>query len=140
MGRLLGIDYGTKRLGFAVSDEEHILATPLTVVEVTGAADAVGAAARIASEQEVERIVVGMPYNMDGSVGPAAQAAKAFIDRLASHTGLPVDDFDERLTTSLVERSLIETDTSRKQRRNVRDKLAAQVILQGYLDRGSSEF
>jgi putative Holliday junction resolvase len=134
VGHILGVDYGTKRLGFAISDEAHIIATPHSVARVTSLNDAVAAAARLCAEQDVEMAVVGMPYNMDGSIGPAAEAARKFMDRLKDKTGLPVEPFDERLTTSMVERALVESDAGRATRREVRDKLAAQVILQGYLD------
>ncbi len=132
--RIVGIDYGTRRLGFAVSDPTGIIATPLRVVEVSSCDEAVSSSAEVCSEQQASQIVVGMPFNMDGSRGPAAEAVESFIAELAKRTGLDVAAFDERLTTAMVERSLLAADASRAKRRKVRDKLAAQVILQGYLD------
>jgi putative Holliday junction resolvase len=134
MGRILGIDYGTRRIGMAVSDEAGMLATPLCTAEVRSAPEAVAAVCRVAKEKAAVRIVVGLPLNMDGTKGPMAQEAEAFAQRLAERSGLPVDLSDERLSSGLVERTLLEADLSRGRRKEVRDKLAAQVILQGYLD------
>lgn len=134
--RILGIDYGTRRFGFAISDEVGIIATPLCVVEVEGDSDAVSAVKRLCDEQGAGRIVIGLPINMDGSIGPAAKAVEAFVELLAKEIGIPIDTWDERLTTSLVERMLIDADMSRAKRKGVRDKLAAQAILQSYLDSG----
>jgi len=134
MARVLGVDYGEKRIGLAVSDPEGLIATPLGVQDVTGRKDAVDAVGRAAGETGAERIVVGLPLNMDGSAGPMAEKVQVFAERLRTRTGLPVDTWDERLSTRLVERTLIEADVSRRKRKGLRDKLAAGVILQGYLD------
>jgi len=134
MGRILGIDYGTRRMGIAISDATAMLSTPVSVEQVRTMEDAVAIACRIARERGVEKIVVGVPINMDGTKGPMALEALKFIDLLGSASGLPVMTTDERLSTSLVERMLVDADVSRGRRKEVRDKLAAQVILQGYLD------
>lgn len=134
MGRILGIDYGTKRMGIAISDASAMLATPVSVEAVRSMDEAVAAACRIARERGVVKMVVGIPVNMNGTNGPMALEAMQFIEKLRSVGGVPVDTTDERLSTSLVERMLVDADVSRGRRKEVRDKLAAQVILQGYLD------
>lgn len=134
MGRILGIDYGTKRMGIAISDAMAMLSTPVSVEQVHSMNEAVAMACRIARERGVVKIVVGVPINMNGTNGPMALEALEFIEKLKVSSGLPVDTTDERLSTSLVERMLVGADVSRGRRKEVRDKLAAQVILQGYLD------
>ena len=134
MGRILGIDYGTRRVGIAISDPTAMLATPLSVETVRSMEETVAVVTRIAREREIVRIVVGMPINMNGTMGAMALEAERFVELLRTASGLPVDVTDERLSTSLVERVLLDADLSRGRRKEVRDKLAAQVILQGYLD------
>jgi putative Holliday junction resolvase len=134
MGRVLGIDYGTKRLGFALSDETAMLAMPLRVTTVRSLAEAIAVVCRTAIEKEVVKIVVGFPMNMDNTKGPMAEEVERFVKELAGKCGLPVEVWDERMSTGLVERMLLQADVSRSRRKEVRDKLAAQVILQGYLD------
>lgn len=133
-GRILGVDYGTKRVGIAISDPMGMLATPLSVETVQSVNEAITAVCRIARDRGVVKIVVGIPINMNGSSGPMALEAGKFVELLRTASGLPVDITDERLSTSLVERMLLDADVSRGRRKQVRDKLAAQVILQGYLD------
>ena len=135
MPRLLGVDYGTKRIGFAVSDPFGEYAMPLRVVDVHGESDAVQQVCRVAAETEVDGVVVGLPLNMNGTHGPMAEKVVAFAKQVAAKLNLPVHTTDERLSTSSVERSLIAADLSREKRKGLRDKLAAQIILQGYLDR-----
>ncbi|MEI8122517.1 MAG: Holliday junction resolvase RuvX [bacterium] len=134
MGRILGIDYGTRRVGVAISDPTAMLSTPLSVEAVRSMEEAVAVVTRIARDREVVKIVVGMPINMDGTMGAMALESGKFVELLKAASGLPVDITDERLSTSLVERMLVSADVSRSRRKEVRDKLAAQVILQGYLD------
>ena len=134
MGRILGIDYGTRRVGVAISDPTAMLATPLSVESVRSMEEAVAVVARIARDRGVVKIVVGMPINMDGTMGAIAKESEKYVELLKVASGLPVDTTDERLSTSLVERMLVSADVSRGRRKEVRDKLAAQVILQGYLD------
>ena len=139
MSRILGIDYGTKRVGIAISDAMEMIATPVSVETVRSMDEALAMVSRIAKERGVSKIVVGLPINMDGTLGPMALEAQTFAERLRESSGLPVESTDERLSTSLVERMLVSADVSRGRRKEVRDKLAAQVILQGYLDAHSSE-
>ncbi len=136
MARILGVDYGERRVGFAVSDPTGCLSTPLMTVTVASVEEAVDAVRQALRRAAAERVVVGMPLNMNGSKGPAAEAVEHFAERIRAALGVPVEFWDERLSTGLVERMLVEeANLSRGRRRAVRDKLAAQVILQGYLDR-----
>jgi putative Holliday junction resolvase len=134
MARILGIDYGTERLGFAVSDPTGLLATPVRVVPVRGDRHAADTVVDVVAETESEAVVVGLPVNMDGTHGKMAKAATAFADRLSERLGIPVAVWDERLTTRMAERVLLDADLSRAKRKKVRDKLAARIMLQGYLD------
>jgi len=133
--RILGIDYGEKRIGLAVSDPMGIFAQPLEAVEVAG--DLSAAAERIndiAREYEATEIILGLPRNMDDTLGPKAEEALGFKEILIEKTGLPVITWDERLTTRQAERHLRETGWSRRRRAKRVDMVAAQIILQGYLD------
>ncbi len=132
--RILGVDTGTVRIGLAVSDPLGIFAQPLSWVSGKDRARAVDEIAQIAKEREVERIVVGMPRNMDGTLGPKADEARAFMAILAEKTGLPVDEWDERLSSAAAHRSLRESQMSRRKRMERVDAVAAQMILQAYLD------
>lgn len=135
MGRILGIDFGHRRVGIAVSDTGHEFARPLCMLDGTGRDRLQRELQKICEEQEVEKIIVGLPLNMDGSTGEMAREAQVFAAFLAGRLNIPVETLDERLSTALVERMLIEADMSRSRRKDVKDKLAAQVILQSYLDR-----
>ncbi|MBI5685226.1 MAG: Holliday junction resolvase RuvX [Verrucomicrobia bacterium] len=132
--KLLGIDYGQRRIGVAASDETGMLALPLEQVDAEPLARACERIATLARERGVERIVVGMPRNMDGSYGPAAEGVRAFIAVLKKSVSAEVVTWDERLSTAQAERAMLEADYSRKRRRAQRDALAAQLILQNYLD------
>ncbi len=136
-GRVLGVDYGTRRVGFAISDAMGIVATPLFTRDVLSETEAARAVGEVAEEKGAVRVVVGIPLNMDGTKGPMALQVEAFLKRLRDR-GLEVEVWDERLSTGLVERMLVSADVSRARRKEVRDKLAAQVILQGYLDAHST--
>lgn len=137
MGRVLGVDLGTKRIGLALSDPRGITASPLEVLGRSGdrGADHRAIVAR-AREAEAERIVVGLPRSMSGALGPAARGALEEIDelRLVAGSDLPVETVDERLTTVIAQRALIEGNVKRARRKQVVDKVAAAVILQSYLD------
>lgn len=131
--RILAVDYGRVRLGLAVSDEDEVLASPLPALARTR--QDMDAIARIVESYSAGRMVVGLPLSMDGTDGVMAQEARAFAARLSERVGLPVDLFDERWTSSEAERVMIEGDLSRKKRRELRDGLAAVLILQAYLAR-----
>ena len=134
MTRILGIDWGKVRLGLAVSDESALIAQGLASLPRSGEKKDMVAIARYASEWQVREIVLGFPRNMDGTLGESARIVQLFAQRLESALRLPVHLWDERLSTKIAESVLIEAGTSREKRRGVVDKLAAQIILQGYLD------
>lgn len=134
--RILGIDYGRKRLGLALSDEGAVLASPYPVYSrgYSKKRD-LDHLVSLAREHHVKRIVVGLPLNMNGTAGDMVEEVHRFAAEVEQRTGCPVDLFDERLTTSEAERVLVQADVSRKKRKQIRDSLAAVLILQGYLDR-----
>lgn len=134
MGRLLGIDYGERRCGIALSDPSRIIAGALTVLDGLSGKALLREVAALCAEHEVEGVVVGLPLNMDGSRGPMTQAVEAFGESLRRRLGIPVNTWDERLTTRTAEQVLIEGGTSRAKRKQLIDKVAAQVLLQAYLD------
>ena len=138
MKRALGLDVGDKTVGLALSDALGFTAQGLdTLGRKNNEAD-IQAIAAVCREHSVEVLVVGLPLNMDGSEGERAQISRRFGDRLAQKTGLPVEYWDERLTTAEAERILIEADVSRQKRKKVIDKLAAQVILQSWMQAHST--
>lgn len=133
--RILGLDVGDKTIGVAVSDELGITANPVCVIQRSASIKKdIGEVRRLAQDYSVERIVVGMPLMLDGSVGIQAQKVQAFVEELRKRTTIPVEVWDERLSTSQVERVLIEMDQSRAKRKKQLDKLAAAIILQAYMD------
>ena len=132
--RALGIDYGRRRLGLAISDEGGILASPLPVYERRGEKEDLTFLSNLISERKAGRIVLGLPLNMDGSSGEMADEVIAFAAALREESGLPVLTFDERLTSIEAERVLVQANLSRKRRKGLRDSLSAVLILQGYLE------
>ena len=131
--RILGLDHGERRIGVAVSDATGSIATPHSVIDRR--ADAVAEVLRtLIDEYDVELIVIGLPVLLSGEEGAAAEAARAFADTVGEATGLPVALQDERFTTVTAEDALLEGGVRRSERREVRDKVAAAVMLQGYLD------
>lgn len=132
--RILALDLGTKRIGVAVSDALGMTASGLAVIESRGREKDLRAVKQIIEEYEVDEIVVGHPVNMNGSLGPIAEKAEGYAAMLREETAIPVHLWDERLTTTAAQRVLIEADMSRKKRRGVVDKVAAILILEGYLD------
>lgn len=131
--RILGIDTGDARVGVAISDELGMLAHPLETI-VVAKTNALERIAALVAEKGVSVIVVGMPRNMDGSFGPAAEKAKAFIEALKEKVPCRVVPWDERLTTVSAQRNLREAGRKAKEQRGVIDQAAAQIILQGWLD------
>ncbi len=132
--RYLGIDRGTVRVGVALSDETGFLAQGLEVIPVRDEAQLLERVRHLCRTYAVERVVVGLPRNMDGSRGPAAERAERFAALVAEATGLPVTLWDERLTTAAAERNMVSADLSRKRRRQIIDRAAATLILQSFLD------
>ena len=133
--RLLGLDLGEKTIGLALSDASLTVATPLETLKRTKFTADATSIRRIAEQFDVGGMVIGLPINMDGSEGPAAQSARAFGRNLATGSSLPIAFWDERLSTMAVTRTLLDADASRFRRAQVVDKLAAAYILQGALDR-----
>jgi putative holliday junction resolvase len=133
-GRLVGIDAGTKTLGLALSDVTRMIASPLeTIVRRKFKLDA-ERLFEITGEHKVTGLVLGLPRNLDGTEGPRAQATRALARNLNKLSALPILLWDERLTTAIAERMLIDADQTRKRRAEVIDKLAATLILQSALD------
>jgi putative Holliday junction resolvase len=133
--RLFGLDLGEKTIGIALSDTRRTIASPLETLKRTKFQPDAQRLLQLARLHGVGGFVVGLPRNMDGSEGAAAQSARAFGRNLAALTDLPIAFWDERLSTAAVTRTLIEAETSRKRRAALVDKLAAAYILQGALDR-----
>ncbi len=132
--RLLGLDLGEKTIGMALSDTLRSIATPLETRKRGKFSQDAAALGQVATKHGVGGIVVGLPLNMDGSEGPAAQSARAFARNFSARIDLPILLWDERLSTAAVTRTLIEADASRRRRAQLVDKLAAAYILQGALD------
>ncbi len=137
--RVLALDLGSRRIGVALSDPSGTIASPHSVLERAGdpAADHQAIAALVV-ELEAERVVVGLPISMGGGMGPAARAAMAESEALATVLAVPVETFDERLTTVAADRILLAGRVRGGARRRVVDKIAAAVILQGWLERQAS--
>jgi putative Holliday junction resolvase len=134
-GALIGIDPGSKRIGVAVCDPERIIASPLEQIARTRFSDDAAHIFELADGRDAVGYVIGLPLNMDGGAGPAAQSARAFARNFMAVRDAPLLMWDERLTTAAVTRTLIEADASRARRGDVVDKLAAAYMLQGVLDR-----
>jgi putative pre-16S rRNA nuclease len=133
-GRTLALDYGDRRIGLALSDPLGIAARPLMTLTRTSSERDMNLILKVVREQEVRRIVVGLPLDMDGLRGKRARLTETFMEKVKRATGLPVIPWDERLTTVQAERILIEADLSRARRRKVIDQVAAVIVLQSYLD------
>jgi len=131
--RLLGMDPGTKTIGLALSDLTHTIATPLEIIRRTKFKKDAARIKEIVEKENIGGFIIGWPINMDGSEGPRCQSTRAFSNNLAEIFDLPQVLWDERLSTSAVERTLIEADSSRNRRKEVIDKMAAAYILQGAL-------
>lgn len=132
---ILGLDYGEVRIGVAISDSLMISANSLEVIKRTSEQRDLAIIEKILKERAVDRIIVGLPMNMDGSEGPTAQAARDFAKTVMS-LGIEVMLWDERLSSKAAEAALIEADMTRKKRKQNIDKVAAAWFLQSYLDAG----
>ncbi len=132
---LAGLDLGTKTIGVAVSDRRLSVATPLETIRRSKFTTDAEALLAICTKREIGGLILGLPFNMDGSEGPRCQSTRAFARNLTRLTDLPIGYWDERLSTVAAERALLEADTSRKRRSEVIDHVAAGYILQGALDR-----
>ncbi|HUA38323.1 MAG TPA: Holliday junction resolvase RuvX [Candidatus Sulfopaludibacter sp.] len=132
--RILALDHGTKRIGVAVSDETKTIAQPLEYVPAAPFADFLARLKKLLAEKEVDLVLIGLPRNMDGTYGPAAQKVEAFIAALRSAITIPIKTWDERLTSSQANKVLIQGKVRRDRRKEKVDKMAAAILLQSYLD------
>jgi putative holliday junction resolvase len=134
--RILGLDVGSKTVGVALSDEFGWTAQGLETIKIDEENNEFGFArlGKIIEEYQVSQVVIGYPKNMNGTIGPRAEASQRYADQVESLFSIPVVLWDERMTTMAAERVLLEADMSRKKRKKVIDKMAAVMILQGYLD------
>ena len=140
MTRALGLDLGSKRIGVAVGDRSGTIASPLVVLQRSGSIRRDHeAVAKLVIEEEAGVVVVGLPLNMNGSLGPAAKSANAEAAALATVVGVPVVTFDERRTTVTADQAMIEANMRAQERRRIVDKIAAAVMLQNWLDSGGAE-
>ena len=132
--RILALDPGTKRIGVALSDELGWTAQPLETYERKSLVADIAHVRELVRRHEVREIVIGMPVQLSGRMGPAAQSAQQFLDAVQAAVGIPVVAWDERLTTKAAEQMLIEADVSRKKRKGVVDRVAAALLLKSYLE------
>lgn len=134
--RALGLDVGSKTIGVAISDELGMAAHPDHVIARRGTAADVRAVATLCQQRTVTAVVIGMPFELSGAIGARAKRVQVFIDalRAALPAEIPIHEIDERFTTAQAERILIAGDVSRARRKDVIDKQAAALILQGWLD------
>ncbi len=135
---VLGIDWGERRVGVAISDPAGFFAMPACTLEVTSDSDAVAKIKEVSVEKEAEMIVVGLPFNMNGTEGPIYEKVTVFMKLLSNAVDIPVDGWDERMSSMAADRALNEAGMDNREKKGVRDRVAAQVILQGYLDAKSS--
>ena len=135
MKPVLGVDLGKARTGVALSDDLRMLAHPLETIASPSVNKIAQRVQKIVSERQVDCVVVGLPRQMNGILGPAAQNAQRFVEKLRSLVSCDVVTWDERLSTVAAERALREAGRKTRETRDIRDQVAAQIILQSYLDR-----
>lgn len=132
--RILGLDFGDKRIGVAVSDEMGWSAQAVKTINRKSIEEDLRQIKGIIEEYETDEVIVGLPVNMNGTLGPGAEKVNNFVSLLKEQIMIPINTWDERLSTVAAERNLIDAGLSRKKRKGVVDMLAASIILQGYLD------
>jgi putative Holliday junction resolvase len=132
--RILALDHGTKRIGVAVSDELKMIAQPLEFIPAEPFARFLARLRELLQSMQVELIVVGLPRNLDGSYGPAALKVREFVAALRDAVTIPIQTWDERLTTAQAQRFLIQGGVRREKRKEKVDQTAAALLLQSYLD------
>lgn len=132
--RILALDHGTKRIGVAISDEMRMIAQPLEFIPAHPFEGVTKRLREILTEKPADLIVVGMPRNMDGTYGPAAEKVRDFVSALKSALPVPIRTWDERLTSVQANRVLIAAEVNRRDRKAKVDKTAAAILLQSYLD------
>jgi putative pre-16S rRNA nuclease len=133
MNPILGIDFGHARIGLAISDELHLLAHPLQTIPANR--DSVKRIAEIIRERKIDKVIVGIPRHMSGEIGKSAHATLEFANKVRAQVPCPVETWDERLSTVAANRALSAAGKKTRQTRQIVDQVAAQMILQGYLDR-----
>jgi putative pre-16S rRNA nuclease len=138
-GRIIGLDVGDVRIGVAVSDPLGIISQAHSVITCISEEEDAAAIRDLVSDLEATTIVAGLPLNQEGKPGPQAEKVLAFLDALRAVVDVPVETIDERFTTAIAERALIDAGVRRKGRKQVIDKLAAQQILSTYLERRSRQ-
>ena len=136
--RILALDHGTVRVGVAVSDELKMIASPLEYILAEPFEAFLARLQQVLREKEVELILVGMPRNMDGSYGPAAEKVREFVARLKETVAAPIRTWDERLTSAQANRLMIQANVRREKRKEKVDAMAAAILLQSYLDSGAA--
>ena len=132
--KVIGIDYGEKRIGIATADTEIGIASPWRVYEIKNKVDVVSVVTNVIKETGANLVIVGLPLNMNGTYGAMTKKVEQFVEELRKVCNVDIKTWDERLTSMEADRALSEMSQSRKQQRKVQDKLAAQLILQNYLD------
>ncbi|KXS42498.1 MULTISPECIES: Holliday junction resolvase RuvX [unclassified Candidatus Frackibacter] len=132
--KILGLDYGDKRIGVAASDALGWTAQGKKVIQNTSLNEVINELEDLIDEYEIGKVVVGLPKNMNGTLGPRAEKTLEFVEALKEEFTIPIITWDERLSTAAAERTLLAADVSRRKRKDVIDKMAAVVILQNYLD------
>jgi putative Holliday junction resolvase len=134
--RILALDHGTKRIGVAVSDETKTIALPLEYILAEPFGPFLERLKKILAEKEIDLILIGHPRNMDGSYGPAAQKVEVFVAALKTAITVPIKLWDERLTSTMANRVMIQGNVRRDKRKEKVDAMAAAILLQSYLDMG----
>ena len=134
--RILALDHGTKRIGVAASDETKTIAQPLEYIAAEPFAGFLERLKKILTEKEISLILIGMPRNMNGSYGPATQKVETFIGVLKTAITVPIKTWDERLTSTMANRAMIQGNVRRDKRKEKVDAMAAAILLQSYLDMG----
>ena len=134
-GRIMGLDVGDKTIGVAVSDLMGLTAQGVKTVKRVGKKKDIEALKEIIKERQVNKIVSGLPKNMNGTLGPQGEKVIKFCELLEQETGIKIEYWDERLSTVAAERTLIQGNVRRENRKGVIDMVAAEIIIQGYLDR-----
>lgn len=137
--RILALDHGSRRIGVAISDETRTIAQPLEFIPAEPFEAVIRRLKEIVHQHNVGLILLGMPRNMDGSYGPAAMKTREFQDALRNQITVPIRAWDERLTSVMANRSLIEAGVRRQKRKEKVDKTAAAILLQSYLDSSPPE-
>lgn len=134
-GKYLGVDYGDVRTGLAECDVSGLLASGITTIKEGGMRKTAVRVAKEAEARSCKKIIIGLPKNMDGTMGERTEVIKAFAEILKEYTTIPIDFFDERMSTMIAYRYLGATETFGKKRKDAVDTLSAEIILQGYIDK-----